>query len=282
MRVCARTCCRWIEAQWGEAITQSQSQSSPSRQDGQQQPQQYRTTNLHANNTDTPPAEQDQQLRAQVELLRNPDAGSPSHSPEGTKREPVNETGSPDAAAGTNAFDQHHQQPAPGPGAAPIESAGSHQRPEAESFIHPDLRAAHASHVAAAQQAAGMMPMDPPTGHSPQSSTNTNQSPPPPPNSNNPGASLHNTANPPPQQTHNANLAPAPPPQGQPQPPQQPQHVQHHPGAAGLQDPVSPDGRARPKRELSQSKRAAQNRAAQVRLALPPFPCHLAIELGHD
>lgn len=84
-----------------------------------------------------------------------------------------------------------------------------------EAYIHPDLRAGPAP-----APTANMMPIAPPAGHSPASSSGPS----------------------------NAALAPAPAPQ------------------SSAEDPTG-EGRKVNKRELSQSKRAAQNRAAQV--------CHL-------
>ena len=167
-------------------------------------------------------AEQDQHLRAQVELLRSPPQGQP----------PSNSTDD------TREASHSHPPPSPGPSNGYDPQAASSQDPtralsqrsEAEAFIHPELRAAHAH-----APPANMMPLAPPSGHSPGSS---NQSVSP-----NPALQPNPSA-----QTPNANLAPAPP----------------QPTVPGGQD-VSPDGRSRPKRELSQSKRAAQNRAAQVR-----------------
>ncbi|KAL3955542.1 hypothetical protein ACCO45_011105 [Purpureocillium lilacinum] len=142
---------------------------------------------------------QEQHLRAQLELLQNHDADSsgardaraaPSHSP---------------PARAANGYDEL--------------AAASHDaaraiavKTEAESHIHPDLRAAP-GHGAPAPN---MMPMAPPSGHSPGTS-------PAPP--------------------QNASIAPAPP-------------------VASPDQGSSADGR-KAKRELSQSKRAAQNRAAQ-------------------
>lgn len=155
-------------------------------------------------------------MRAQVELLRNPpDAESANQSDDTTKRDPS-------GSASPQPADKYETTEAPLP-----DTRDLNFRSEAESFIHPDLRAAHEQH----SDSANMMPIAPPSGHSPGSQ---HQEP-------STAQLLASAAT-----HHQNNLAPAPPqPQG------------------GGPDPHI-DGRSRPKRELSQTKRAAQNRAAQV------------------
>ncbi|KAF5022349.1 hypothetical protein F66182_5598 [Fusarium sp. NRRL 66182] len=146
---------------------------------------------------------QEQHLRAQLELLKNHDA-----------------TGSSSSTPGARDLRHHPLQPAP---ARPSNGLFDHLSPlpqdqnrtiapksEVEAHIHPDLRA-RANHA----PTANMMPIVPPSGHSPGASAGPSTAP----------------------------IAPAPPPPLQP-------------------DDHSGDGR-KAKRELSQSKRAAQNRAAQ-------------------
>ncbi|EWY96225.1 hypothetical protein FOQG_15851 [Fusarium oxysporum f. sp. raphani 54005] len=143
---------------------------------------------------------QEQHLRAQLELLKSHDAtGSSSPTPPGPRESrPLQ----PAPARPANGFDHLSS------------SQDQHRvlatKGEVEAHIHPDLRA-RANHA----PTANMMPIVPPSGHSP-------------------GASAGPSS---------AALAPAPP---------APLSADDHMG----------DGR-KAKRELSQSKRAAQNRAAQ-------------------
>lgn len=160
-------------------------------------------------------------MRAQVELLRNPPDGDPATSSADDARDARNSHPSPPQAPANGYSPQ-------AAASQDVARALSHHRPEAEAFIHPDLRATH-GHA----PTASMMPLAPPSAHSPGSSTQ----------SASPNPALQPNS---PAQPQNANLAPAPPP----------------PVPSG--GDTSPDGRSRPKRELSQSKRAAQNRAAQV------------------
>lgn len=169
-------------------------------------------------------------MRAQVELLRSPLEGeSAPTSADETTREASHSHTSQSPQRASNGYD-------PQAAAQDVQRALDQQHSEADSFIHPDLRAAHAQPTNPSGNSSNMLPMAPPSGHSPVSS---NQSLPPNP-------VLQASPQP---QSHNAPLAPAPP-HGLPDDP----------------DAIGPDGRSRPKRELSQSKRAAQNRAAQVRL----------------
>ncbi|KAH6607670.1 transmembrane [Trichoderma cornu-damae] len=144
---------------------------------------------------------QEQHLRAQLELLQNHDSAPSSASPNPSARD-------------------HRGPPSRPPNGYDVLAPSSQDvaRPvlaklDAEAHIHPDLRASvgHAP-------AASMMPMVPPSGHSPGTAG--------------PGPSA-------------VPLAPAPPQQM----------------AVDDANPTN-DGR-KAKRELSQSKRAAQNRAAQ-------------------
>lgn len=145
---------------------------------------------------------QEQHLRAQLELLKSHDAtgsSSPtSPAPRDTRHQPLQ----PAPARPSNGFD-HSPNPQDQPRAIAVKS-------EVESHIHPELRA-RANNA----PTANMMPIVPPSGHSPGASAGPSTAP----------------------------IAPAPPPH------------------------MSPDdhgeGRSKAKRELSQSKRAAQNRAAQ-------------------
>ncbi|RFU75220.1 transmembrane [Trichoderma arundinaceum] len=143
---------------------------------------------------------QEQHLRAQLELLQNHDSTSSSASPNPSARD-------------------HRGPPSRPPNGYDVLAPTSQDvaRPvlaklDAEAHIHPDLRASvgHAP-------APNMMPMVPPTGHSPGTAG--------------PGPSA-------------VPLAPAPPQQM-------------------LVDDNNPADGRKAKRELSQSKRAAQNRAAQ-------------------
>ncbi|KAH7249116.1 uncharacterized protein BKA55DRAFT_691219 [Fusarium redolens] len=143
---------------------------------------------------------QEQHLRAQLELLKSHDAtGSSSPTPPGPRESrPLQ----PAPVRPANGFD-HLSSP-----------QDQHRvlatKGEVEAHIHPDLRA-RANHA----PTANMMPIVPPSGHSPGASAGPSTAP----------------------------LAPAPP---------APLSADDHMG----------DGR-KAKRELSQSKRAAQNRAAQ-------------------
>ncbi|CAM1511349.1 Fc.00g088620.m01.CDS01 [Cosmosporella sp. VM-42] len=150
----------------------------------------------------------EQHLRAQLELLKNHDAAGSLTSP--PSRDPRNAPIQPAPPRPSNGYDD---LAAASRDAARILGTKS----EADSHIHPDLRArpnhAHA-HAHSHAQTANMMPIAPPSGHSPGAS----------------GPSA-------------AAIAPAPP---------APSSMEGDPN----------DGR-KAKRELSQSKRAAQNRAAQ-------------------
>ncbi|EFY87558.1 transmembrane protein [Metarhizium acridum CQMa 102] len=141
---------------------------------------------------------QEQHLRAQLELLQSHDAETSTASGSCDSRSALSH--SPPART-ANGYEEL--------AAASHEAARALSKTQAESHIHPDLRATpgHPSN---------MMPMGPPSGHSPGGS---------------------------PSGPPNTSIAPAP------------SSSAPEPGAAG-------DGR-RAKRELSQSKRAAQNRAAQ-------------------
>ncbi|KAK7426976.1 hypothetical protein QQZ08_006574 [Neonectria magnoliae] len=144
----------------------------------------------------------EQHLRAQLELLKNHDASSASSSTP-PAREPRNAPLQSAPARPSNGYN-------PLTAAAQDVARALTSKSEAEAHIHPDLRA-RPNHA----PTASMMPIAPPSGHSP-------------------GASAGPSAAP---------IAPAPS------------------MAAQLDDPTN-DGR-KAKRELSQSKRAAQNRAAQ-------------------
>ncbi|KAF9777495.1 hypothetical protein IL306_004406, partial [Fusarium sp. DS 682] len=141
-----------------------------------------------------------QHLRAQLELLKSHDAtGSSSPTRPGTRESrPLQ----PAPARPSNGFDH---LPSPQEQHRVLAAKG-----EVEAHIHPDLRA-RANHA----PTANMMPIVPPSGHSPGASAGPSTAP----------------------------IAPAPP---------APLSADDHMG----------DGR-KAKRELSQSKRAAQNRAAQ-------------------
>ncbi|KHN98205.1 uncharacterized protein MAM_03966 [Metarhizium album ARSEF 1941] len=141
---------------------------------------------------------QEQHLRAQLELLQSHDANASTASGSCNSR---NATSDSPPARTANGYEEL--------AAASHEAARALRKTQAESHIHPDLRASpgHPS---------SMMPMGPPSAHSP-------------------GASSSGPVN--------ASIAPAP------------SSSVPEPGAVG-------DGR-KAKRELSQSKRAAQNRAAQ-------------------
>ncbi|RGP64909.1 transcription factor kapc [Fusarium sporotrichioides] len=145
---------------------------------------------------------QEQHLRAQLELLKSHDAtASPSTAspaPRDTRHQPLQ----PAPARPSNGFDHSHN-PQDQPRA--IAAKG-----EVEAHIHPDLRA-RANNAPTAT----MMPIVPPSGHSPGASAGPSTAP----------------------------ITSVPPP-----------HMS--PDDHG-------DGRSKAKRELSQSKRAAQNRAAQ-------------------
>ncbi|KND93115.1 putative transcription factor kapC [Tolypocladium ophioglossoides CBS 100239] len=145
---------------------------------------------------------QEQHLRAQLELLQNHDT----------------DTSSAPGSSDTRAASSHSPSSRPANG-YDLLAAASHDvaraiatKTEAEAHIHPDLRGPP-SHGA---PTANMMPMAPPSGHSPGVAP-----------ASAPGASI----------------APASP-------------------TSPMDLDGSPDGR-KAKRELSQSKRAAQNRAAQ-------------------
>ncbi|ESU16464.1 hypothetical protein FGSG_09832 [Fusarium graminearum PH-1] len=144
----------------------------------------------------------EQHLRAQLELLKNHDATSSSSptspAPRDTRHQPLQ----PAPARPSNGFD-HSSNPQDQPRALAAKG-------EVEAHIHPDLRA-RANNAPTAT----MMPIVPPSGHSPGASAGPS----------------------------NAPIASMPPP-----------HMS--PDDHG-------DGRSKAKRELSQSKRAAQNRAAQ-------------------
>ncbi|KAF4954060.1 hypothetical protein FSARC_12227, partial [Fusarium sarcochroum] len=145
---------------------------------------------------------QEQHLRAQLELLKSHDAtGSSSPTPPGP-RDPRHQPLQPAPARPSNGFDHlsPHQD----------QNRAIAAKSEVEAHIHPELRA-RANHA----PTANMMPIVPPSGHSP-------------------GASAGPSS---------ASIAPAPPP-------------------GLIDDHDHGDGR-KAKRELSQSKRAAQNRAAQ-------------------
>ncbi|KAH7017579.1 hypothetical protein EDB80DRAFT_563781 [Ilyonectria destructans] len=144
----------------------------------------------------------EQHLRAQLELLKNHDVTSSSSSTPPT-RDPRNAPLQPAPARPANGYD-------PLTAAAQDVARALTTKSEAEAHIHPDLRA-RPNQV----PTANMMPIAPPSGHSP-------------------GASAGPSA---------ASIAPAP-------------------ALSMLPDDGSNDGR-KAKRELSQSKRAAQNRAAQ-------------------
>ncbi|KAH7145792.1 hypothetical protein B0J13DRAFT_327708 [Dactylonectria estremocensis] len=143
----------------------------------------------------------EQHLREQLELLKNHDVTSSSSTP--PTRDPKPAHVQPVHARASNGYD-------------PLTAASQDvarvlaTKSEVEAHIHPDLRA-RPNHV----PTASMMPIAPPSGHSPIPSAGPSAAP----------------------------LAPAPPLSMQP-------------------DDGSNDGR-KAKRELSQSKRAAQNRAAQ-------------------
>ncbi|KAF5667869.1 transcription factor kapC [Fusarium heterosporum] len=149
---------------------------------------------------------QEQHLRAQLELLKSHDAtGSSSPTPPGT-RDHRPQPLQPAPVRPSNGFDH-------------LSNPQDQNRPlaaksEVEAHIHPDLRA-RAAHA----PTANMMPIAPPSGHSPGASAGPSSAP----------------------------IAPAPPPSMSLD-----DHDHDHLG----------DGR-KAKRELSQSKRAAQNRAAQ-------------------
>ncbi|KAI8723671.1 BZIP domain-containing protein [Fusarium sp. LHS14.1] len=159
-------------------------------------PQSSSMQNSSANGAST----QEQHLRAQLELLKNHDATSPSAPP--GARDLRNQPLQPAPARPSNGFDH---LAAPQDAVRAIAAKG-----EAEAHIHPELRA-RPNHA----PTANMMPIVPPSGHSP-------------------GAAAGPSAAP---------IAPAPP-------------------ISGPLDEMQGDGR-KAKRELSQSKRAAQNRAAQ-------------------
>ncbi|KAM0282771.1 hypothetical protein ACHAQK_008757 [Fusarium lateritium] len=145
---------------------------------------------------------QEQHLRAQLELLKSHDAtGSSSPTPPGT-RDIRHHPLQPAPVRPSNGFDH---LPSPQDQNRPIAA-----KSEVEAHIHPDLRAR-----AALAPTATMMPIVPPSGHSPGASAGPSSAP----------------------------IAPAPPPS---------MSADDHLG----------EGR-KAKRELSQSKRAAQNRAAQ-------------------
>ncbi|POR38823.1 Putative transcription factor kapC [Tolypocladium paradoxum] len=146
---------------------------------------------------------QEQHLRAQLELLQSHDA----------------DTSSAPGSRDTRAASSHSPSSRPANG-YDILATASHDAAraiatttEAEAHIHPDLRGPP-SHGAPTPN---MMPMAPPSGHSPGSA---------------------------PASVPSASIAPAPSP------------------TSPMELDGSPDGR-KAKRELSQSKRAAQNRAAQ-------------------
>ncbi|UZP45493.1 hypothetical protein NXS19_013305 [Fusarium pseudograminearum] len=161
-------------------------------------PQSLSMQNSSASGANNP----EQHLRAQLELLKNHDAtgsSSPtSPAPRDTRHQPLQ----PAPARPSNGFD-HSPNPQDQPRALAAKG-------EVEAHIHPDLRA-RANNAPTAT----MMPIVPPSGHSPGASAGPS----------------------------NAPIASMPPP-----------HMS--PDDHG-------DGRSKAKRELSQSKRAAQNRAAQ-------------------
>ncbi|KAF4974655.1 hypothetical protein FZEAL_8455 [Fusarium zealandicum] len=147
----------------------------------------------------------EQHLRAQLELLKNHDATASSSSAPSGPRDPRNQPLQPAPARPSNGFDH-----LPAPPQEPTRVIGA--KTEAEAHIHPDLRAR--TSLAHHAPTANMMPIAPPSGHSP-------------------GASAGPST---------AAIAPAP--------------------SLSMHMDESSDGR-KAKRELSQSKRAAQNRAAQ-------------------
>lgn len=143
-------------------------------------------------------------MREQVELLKSSPESSSSTDP--SIRDQRTSYISPPPTLSSNGYDDL--------GAASQDARrATTSKAEPEAYIHPDLRAGpiHAP-------TANMMPIAPPTGHSPASSGGPS----------------------------NAALAPAPAPQ------------------QGLDDMGGEGRKLNNKRELSQSKRAAQNRAAQV------------------
>ncbi|KAI5463244.1 hypothetical protein BGZ63DRAFT_402576 [Mariannaea sp. PMI_226] len=149
----------------------------------------------------------EQHLRAQLELLKNHDVQSASSSPSApTGREQRIAPTQPAAARPANGYSSL-------PATTQDIARALASKFDADAHIHPELRARPT-----------MMPIAPPSGHSPGASA---------------GPSVSAIA----PATH----APLVPPL--------------HP-APNQQDLQSPDGR-KAKRELSQSKRAAQNRAAQ-------------------
>jgi hypothetical protein len=179
--------------------------------------------------TSTGASSQDQQLRAQLELLKDHDPDPSSASAASSSRDsagtPTQPSHLPPPASASNGYDPLHAASQDAARALVVKHEG-------DSHIHPDLRArpaqvhapAHGhghvqTHVPTHVQAppANMMPIAPPSGHSP-------------------GPALPGPPNP--------NIAPAP-------------------SATSPMEDVTNDGR-KAKRELSQSKRAAQNRAAQV------------------
>ncbi|KAH6895393.1 hypothetical protein B0T10DRAFT_455656 [Thelonectria olida] len=151
-----------------------------------------------ANGAGSSQAEHD--LRAQLELLKNHDAAS-SSSTTLPGRDFKNAPPQPSSARPSNGYESLT--------AVTPDIRALSSKPRTDTHIHPELRARTT-----------MMPIVPPSGHSPGASAG-------------PSASIAPA-------TH----APPPP---------------HAPGQVDLQ---SADGR-KAKRELSQSKRAAQNRAAQ-------------------
>ncbi|KAF4449944.1 putative transcription factor kapC [Fusarium austroafricanum] len=146
--------------------------------------------------------QEQQHLRAQLELLQSHDATSPSSPAPPGPRDPRHQPLLPASARPSNGFDH-----LPGP---PDQHRAIAAKGEVEAHIHPDLRA-RGSHAPTAT----MMPIAPPSGHSPGASAGPSTAP----------------------------IAPAPP------------------VSLSAEDHLG-DGR-KAKRELSQSKRAAQNRAAQ-------------------
>ncbi|KAM5368670.1 hypothetical protein ACJZ2D_009442 [Fusarium nematophilum] len=155
--------------------------------------------NSSANGANT---QAEQHLRAQLELLKNHDVTSPSSSTPHGIRDHRNQPLQPAPARPSNGFDHLATVSQDATRAIGAKS-------EAEAHIHPDLRA-RPNHVPTAT----MMPIAPPSGHSPGASAGPSGAP----------------------------IAPAPP--------------------TAPMDEGPSDGR-KAKRELSQSKRAAQNRAAQ-------------------
>lgn len=97
---------------------------------------------------------QEQHLRAQLELLKNHDAAA-SSSAVPPARDPRNAPLQPAPARPSNGYD-------PLTAAAQDASRVLSLKSEVEAHIHPELRA-RAAHA----QAAAMMPMAPPSGHSP-------------------------------------------------------------------------------------------------------------------